>query len=102
MATKTQLETSWHTPDELSALIAPILGKEKAAGTVGRTPRPSRAIFDAIVYVLRTGCQWPVCRARHRQALPREAYAPGSTVHDRLTQWVQTGAFHKAWQILLS
>ncbi len=94
MATKTQLGTFWHTPDELWALVAPILGKGKTAGTVGRPPRPSRVIFDAVLYVLRTGCQW--------HALPREVYAPGSTVHDRFTQWVQAGAFLKAWQIVLS
>jgi transposase len=31
---------------------------------VGRKPMPARQVFSAIVYVLRTGCQW--------KALPRE------------------------------
>lgn len=94
MATKTQLGTLWHVPDGLWALIAPILGPEKAAGTVGRPARPSRLIFDAIVYVLRTGCQW--------HALPRSVYAPASTVHARFSQWVHAGVFHRAWQVLLT
>ena len=40
MVTKTQLETLWNVPDELWASIAPVPGPEKAAGTVGRPPRP--------------------------------------------------------------
>lgn len=94
MATKTRLGTVWHVPDDLWALLAPILGPEKAAGTVGRPARPSRVIFDAVVYVLRTGCQW--------HALPRHVYAPPSTVHARFSQWVHAGVFHRAWQVLLT
>jgi len=91
MATKTEsLDTIWHVPEELWAVIAPLLGPEKRSGTVGRPSRPFRLIFDAIVYVLRTGCQW--------QHLPRQEYAPGSTVHGRFTQWVKQGVFHHAWQ----
>ena len=63
MATKTTLDTLWRVPDELWVLIAPLLGSEKAPGTVGRPARSSRQIFDGVLYVLRTGCQW--------RALPR-------------------------------
>jgi putative transposase len=95
MATKTtRLDTLWHVPDELWALIAPILGPEKVSHAVGRPNRPFRQIFDGILYVLRTGCQW--------QALPREAYGPASTVHARFRKWVQAGAFNEAWQRLLA
>ena len=94
MATKTDsLDTIWHAPDALWNLIAPILGPEKQPGTVGRPARPFRLIFDAIIYVLRTGCQW--------QSLPREEYAPGSTVHGRFSQWAEDGRFLQAWQTLL-
>lgn len=94
MATKTHsLDTIWHTPDALWKLIAPILGPEKSPGTVGRPATPNRVVFDAIIFVLRSGCQW--------QALPRETYAPGSTVHGRFRQWVQQGVFVQAWQTLL-
>jgi putative transposase len=65
----------------------------KKTGTVGRPATPYRRIFDVILYVLRTGCQW--------QAIPREKYAPGSTVHGRFRQWVQAGVFEKAWKVLL-
>lgn len=94
MATKTHsLDTIWHTPDALWNRIAPILGPEKQPGTVGRPPTPYRVIFDAIIFVLRSGCPW--------QVIPRQAYAPGSTVHGRFRQWVQQGVFRQAWQTLL-
>jgi putative transposase len=91
MSTQT-LAKIWHIPDELWSLIAPILGTEKKAGTPGRPAKPFRLIFDAILYVLRTGCQW--------QAIPRQEYAPGSTVHGRFCQWVKQGVFVKAWKVL--
>ena len=94
MATKTDSQPPlWHTPDALWKLIAPILGPDKPPGTVGRPATPNRVIFDAILFVLRSGCQW--------QGIPRTAYAPGSTVHGRFRQWVQQGVFVRAWQTLL-
>lgn len=94
MATKTEpLETIWHVPDDLWNLLALLFGPDKQPGTVGRPPRPARLLFDAVLYVLRTGCQW--------QAIPRSEYAPGSTVHGRFRQWVKEGLFLNAWIILL-
>jgi putative transposase len=94
MSTKTAVPTIWHMPDDLWSLIAPLLGVEKAPGTPGRPAVAFRRSFDAIVYVLRTGCQW--------QALPRQEYAPGSTVHGRFRQWGKGGVFEKAWKVLLA
>ena len=69
MATKTDsLDPIWRTPDALWDLIAPILGPDKPPGTVGRPSTPNRVLFDAIIFVLRSGCQW--------QAIPRGTYAP--------------------------
>jgi putative transposase len=74
-------------------LISPLLGPEKQPGTRGRTPTPFRLAFVAIVYVLRTGCQW--------QALPRQEYAPASTIHGIYSKWVKAGVFQQAWKALL-
>ena len=94
MAPKTDsLDPIWHTPDALWNLIAPILGPEKQPGTVGRPPTPHRVLFDAMIFVLRSGCQW--------QAIPRAADAPGSTVHGRFRHGVNQGVFLRAWQTLL-
>src|SRR2546426_9811522 len=88
MATETSLETLWHMPDELWSLIAPLLGPEKALGTPGRPAVPFRRVFDGILYVLGTGCQW--------SALPRAEYAPKSTVWGRFQQWAAAGGFRQA------
>jgi transposase len=48
-----------------------------------------RTAMTAILYVLRTGCQW--------RALPRSLGA-GTTVHDRFQQWVEAGVFKKMWK----
>ena len=39
----------------------------------GRPPKPARQVFEAIVYVLRTGCQW--------KALPKERFGSASAIH---------------------
>ena len=57
MSTKTTLATIWQTPDDLWKRIAPVLGPEKAPGSPGRPATSFRLLFDALVYVLRTGCQ---------------------------------------------
>lgn len=93
MITKTAAPTIWHIPDDLWTLIVPLLGPENAPGTPGRRAVAFRRIFAGIVYVLRTGCQW--------HALPRQEYAPGSTVQGRFRQWVKAGIFEKAWKALL-
>jgi putative transposase len=94
MSTKAALETVWHAPDDLWSRIAPILGPEKEPGTRGRPAVPFRQIFDAVIYVLRTGCQW--------KALPRERFqAAPSTVHGRFRQWAQARFFEQIYRVLL-
>jgi putative transposase len=93
MSTKTAVPTLWHMPNDLWSRLAPLLGPEKALGTPGRPAVSFRLLFDAWLYVLRTGCQW--------RAIPRQEYAPGSTVHGRFRQWVKAGVFAQAWKVLL-
>jgi len=94
LSAQTSVETIWHIPDDLWSLIAPILGPEKPPGTRGRPATPFRVVFEAVVYLAKTGCQW--------QALPRQAYAPPSTIHGIFSQWVKAGLFKRAWQVLLN
>ncbi len=56
----------------------------------GRPPKPSRLVFEAIVYVLRTGCQW--------KALPRERFGSASAVHKRFLEWERAGFFEALWK----
>jgi putative transposase len=94
MSTKAALETVWHVPVVLWSRIAPILGPEKQPGTRGRPAVPYRQIFDAIIYVLRTGCQW--------SALPRERFgAAPTTVHGRFRQWAEARLFEQIYRVML-
>ena len=58
----------------------------------GRRPKNAKACLEAILYVLRTGCQW--------SELPA-VYPPKSTVHDRLTAWSETGILEALWKTVL-
>jgi putative transposase len=48
-----------------------------------------RQVSTAIVFILRTGCQW--------KALPRSLGRP-STVHDRFQEWRRAGVFERIWK----
>ena len=54
---------------------------------------PSRRVFSAIVYVLRTGCQW--------KALPKE-FGSASAVHLHFQQWHRAGFFVALWRLGLA
>lgn len=56
----------------------------------GRPRAEDRRCFDAIYFVLRTGCQW--------KALDATGICPGSTAHDRFQEWVKAGVFEKLWE----
>ncbi len=85
---KTALPTLWKVPDELWKKIKPVLPPEKAAHTVGRPAVNFRVVFNGIMYVLRTGCQW--------KAVPKE-FGSGSTVHRRFQEWVALDLFKQTW-----
>lgn len=84
--------TIWRVDDALWALLAPILAATKPRKKPGRPRRDDRAIFDGLIWLARTGSQWA--------ALPRE-FGPKSTVHERFSEWVTTGALERAWAVLL-
>lgn len=56
----------------------------------GRPAKPARQVFEAVVYVLRTGCQW--------KALPKERFGSASAVHKRFLEWEAAGFFQALWK----
>ena len=88
---------SWTVSDELWAKVGPLVpGRQRPEGRryrrkpgAGRKPMAARRVFSAIVYVLRTGCQW--------KALPKE-YGSASAVHQHFQNWQKAGFFLKLWQ----
>lgn len=84
--------TIWRVDDALWTLLAPMLRVDKPRLKSGRPRRDDRAIFDGLIWLARTGSQW--------SRLPRE-FGPKSTVHERFTEWIATGALERAWALLL-
>lgn len=79
-------------PDDLWAVIAPLLPPEREKPKGGRPPASDRAALAGIILVLRTGMQW-----KH---LPRsEVGCSGKTSWRRLGAWQAAGvwaALHRA------
>jgi len=84
--------TIWRVDDDLWALLAPLLRSDKPRKKPGRPRRDDRAIFDGLIWLARTGAQW--------SQLPRQ-FGPKSTVHERFSEWIATGALERAWAVLL-
>lgn len=85
--------TIWRVDDTLWSHLAPLLVVDKPRKKPGRPRLDDRPLFDGVLWVLRTGAQWA--------ALPRE-FGPKSTVHARFQEWVHSGAFARAWALLLA
>jgi transposase len=51
-------------------------------------------VFEGIVYVLRTGCQW--------KALPEERFGSASSIHKYFRLWAAAGVFVRLWRKGLS
>jgi transposase len=87
-------EAPWELSDAFWTRIEPLLPKAapppRARRKVGGRPRvPPRRVFAAILYVLRTGCQW--------KAVPPQ-YTSGSTAHLWFQRWQRAGVFRRLWQ----
>lgn len=81
----------WRIPDALWEQMEPLLPPRKKHRFGGHRPRvPDRNAMDAILFVLRTGCQW--------QALDATGICNHSSAHRRFTEWVEAGVFSKLWE----
>ncbi len=85
--------TIWRVDDALWAELQPLLVIDKPRKKPGRPRNNDRPIFDGLIWLARTGCQW--------EALPRQ-FGAKSTVHDRYQEWVAHGCFERAWARLLA
>lgn len=84
--------TIWRVDDALWTHLAPLLVVDKPRKKPGRPRHDDRPLFDGVIWLLRTGAQW--------KEMP-PAFGPKSTVHARFQEWVHTGAFARAWTLLL-
>ena len=96
-STKSRL-AAWEVSDAFWRRVEPLI-PERQRGSAkdyvrkpggGRKPKDARLVFEAIVYVLRTGCQW--------KALPTERFGSASAIHKRHLEWRKAGVFEALWK----
>lgn len=86
------LETIWRIPDALWVKLKPILNEYDPPSRTGRKRINARAAFDAIIFRLRSGCQW--------NQLPNE-FPDDSSVHRTFQRWEHNGILDRLWAALL-
>lgn len=86
------LPTIWEVSDELWARVEPILRADAPPRPTGRPRRPWRPILNAVIFRLRTGCQW--------NRLP-ERFGSDSTAHRWFQRWCARGVFQQVWAVLV-
>ena len=89
---KKPLPTIWRTPDELWEIIEPILTEHDPPKSTGRPRIDQRAALDAIIFRMRSGCQW--------NQLPEE-FPEDSSVHRTFQRWVELGLLDLIWERLI-
>ncbi len=87
---------SWEVSDDFWSRVEPLIPVmvrdenriyQRRPGA-GRKKKSARLVFEAIVYVLRTGCQW--------KAIPKERFGSSSSIHQYFLDWEETGFFRRA------
>ncbi len=74
--------------DDQFALLQPLLPRPKRTG---RPPADLREVVNAILYLVRTGCQW--------RYLPKD-FPPWSTVHTWYRRWRKDGTWERIHEAL--
>lgn len=92
MTTRKTLPTLWEVPDDLWERILPVLDADDPPKSTGRPRADRRKAFDAIIFRMRTGCQW--------NRLPKEL-GDDSTAHRYFQRWSANGIFRKIWSLLV-
>jgi transposase len=89
---------SWEVSDEFWRRVEPLIPRREREVTRvfqrkqggGRKPMAGRRVFEGILFVLRTGCQW--------KALPKERFGSASSVHKYFRKWLKAGFFLALWR----
>jgi transposase len=80
-------------PDELWALVEPILPKHPPSPKGGKPRKPDRVCLTGILFVLKTGIPW--------EDFPHEMGCCGMTVWNRLDEWREAGVWDALHRLLL-
>jgi putative transposase len=91
MDTATQ-PTIWEVPDDVGALVEPILNDGYPAKPKGHRRVDLRRVLNGLIFRLRTGCQG--------NQLPQQ-FGDDSTVHRHFQQWCPRGIFAQIGAVLV-
>src|SRR5205809_2008350 len=84
-------DDGWRIPDVAWARIEPLLPAPPSHPLGCHNPRvPDRDAMNAILFVLRTGCQW--------NALNATGICSSSSAHRRFQEWREAGVFEELWR----
>jgi len=84
-------DDGWRMPDWLWEQIEPLLPERPPHPLGCHNPRvPDRDALNAILFVLRTGCQW--------NALNATGICSSSSAHRRFQEWRAAGVFEELWR----
>ena len=86
------LPTIWRAPDDLWRVVERVLRELDSPKRTGRKRIDPRGALDAIIFRLRSGCQW--------NRLPNE-FPDDSSGHRTFQRWVRLGVFDRIWAVLL-
>lgn len=87
------LATIWRVPDELWERIEPILNEYDPPKSTGRPRVDQRAALDAIIFRMRSGCQW--------NQMPKGVFPDDSSVHRTFQRWVELSILDRIWMELI-
>ena len=84
-------DDGWRLNNKLWKQIEPLLPPRKAHPLGCHNPRvPDRDAMNAILFVLRTGCQW--------NALDATGICSCSSAYRRFREWAEAGVFNAFWR----
>src|SRR5215210_5198438 len=86
------LPTIWRVPDEMWKLIEPILLEYDPPAKTGRKRISQRAALNALIFRLRSGCQW--------NQLPKE-FPDDSSVHRTFQRWLNLDVVKRIWAVMV-
>ena len=85
-------DDGWRIPDDLWEAMETLLPpRKKHPLGCHNPPVPHRNAMNAILFVLRTGCQW--------NALNGTNICSSSAAHRRFQEWREAGVFQEFWKI---
>lgn len=86
------MPTIWRVPDELWSRVSLIIRELDPPKQTGRRRIDARGALDAIIFRMRSGCQW--------NQLPSD-FPDDSSVHRTFQRWVAVGVFERLWATLV-